>query len=262
MQEILRPMKSGAYTLRDRAICVADGIDGLCRLVADKIVSAANDAIAARGVFHIALSGGSTPVRLHQTLASAYHDVIDWDKFRVYFGDERYVAPEHPDSNFRMARETLLSRVPIAADQVFAMPTDCAHPADCAQRYADTLGRLPQQAGLPVFDMILLGMGDDGHTASLFPETDILNASATSVAAVFVPRLDSWRLSLTYPVLDRARNILVLVSGEGKSGTLFNVFNQPERGYPIQRIRNSAMQWCVDRAAARRLLESDVGISG
>jgi len=255
-------MKSGANTLREQAICVADDIDGVCRLAAERIVLLAKQAIATRGDFHLALSGGSTPVRLHRILASTYRDAIAWDNIRIYFGDERYVPPDHPDSNLRMARETLLSELPIAAERVCAMPTDCAMPPDCAQRYADSLAGLPQQAGMPVFDLILLGMGNDGHTASLFPGTDILNVRSSPVAAVYVPKLDSWRLSLTFPVLESARSILVLVTGEAKSETLYNVFNRPEQGYPIQRINNPAMQWCVDKAAARRLMESDVGISG
>jgi len=138
-------MKQRAYILREQAIYIENDLDHLCRAAADRIVDCARTAIAEHGAFHVALSGGSTPVHLHQTLASSvFRDSIAWDKVHIYFGDERNVPPDHSDSNYRMARETLLSRVPVPTSQIYPMPTGCDHMSDCARRYAATLSALPQ----------------------------------------------------------------------------------------------------------------------
>lgn len=244
-------------------VILNEDLDALSRSAASRIVELAHQAIKERGVFHLALSGGSTPVHLHQVLASpAFISQIPWQQVHVYFGDERNVPYDDPDSNYRMARETLLTHVDIPEQQVHPIPTGCDDMQACARDYATTLSALPQTSGMPCLDLILLGMGNDGHTASLFPGTDILNEQHAPVAAVFVPKLDTWRISLTYPVLSRARMILFLVSGEGKAEVLDAVFNQPNRHYPVQGVQNDHIEWFVDKAAAKRLIESDVGISG
>lgn len=256
-------METGEYRLNDQRIILTEDLDALSKAAAARIVQLAKSAIREHGAFNLALSGGSTPVHLHQVLASpSCQEQISWQSVHIYFGDERNVPHDHPDSNYRMAQETLLSKVPVPSSQVHAIPTGCEQMQECAQTYASQLVDLPQHDGIPCFDLILLGMGDDGHTASLFPDTPILDEHGVPVAAVYVPKLNTWRVSLTYPVLAQARAIMVLVSGATKAQVLYEVFNKPDRHYPIQRIHNAHIEWYVDEAAAERLIESDVGISG
>lgn len=263
MDEQPHPIPVAEYRLNEHRILLATDADMLSQIAASQIIQHARTAIADHGAFYLALSGGSTPVHLHRTLAQpSYQQQIDWDKVHIYFGDERNVPVDHPESNFRMAQETLLTKVPIPSSQVHAIPTGCAEMQECAQAYAHTLAQLPQSQSMPRFDLILLGMGDDGHTASLFPQTTILNEHNHSVAAVFVPKFSTWRVSLTYPVLNQANTIMILVSGVGKADVLYEVFTNPARDLPIQHIDNSNVEWIVDTAAAARLIESDVGISG
>jgi len=256
-------MQTGKTLVGNRQVVISADLDALSRSAAQRIVDCAQEAIADHGTFFLALSGGSTPKHLHQILAEpAYQRLLEWGKVHVYFGDERNVPIDHPDSNYKMAMDTLLSSVPIPSDQIHPIPTCCDDMQACAIRYAEELSTLPQQQGIPRFDMVLLGTGNDGHTASLFPGTPILDEMKRTVAAVFVPRLDSWRVSLTYPVLNQARHVMVLVSGSGKSQILSEIFYEPDRQYPIQKIENKNVEWFVDSAAAARLIENDVGISG
>jgi 6-phosphogluconolactonase len=263
MMEQPRPMQIREFRQNEQRILITADADALSHAAADRIIEHANAAIADHGTFYLALSGGSTPRHLHQVLADpANRQRIPWDKVHIYFGDERNVPSEHPDSNYRMAMDTLLNKVPIPVSQVHAIPTGCDDMQDCADQYAELLTSVPQQSGRPCFDLILLGMGNDGHTASLFPQTAILQERERNVAAVFVSKLDSWRVSLTYPVLNQAKAIMVLVSGAAKADVLYEVFNEAMHNYPIQGIRNRNLEWYVDMAAAVRLIESDVGISG
>lgn len=244
-------------------LLLAPDVTTLCQRAATQFIQSAAAAIRDHGAFYVALSGGSTPVYLHRTLAQPdIRQQIDWKRVHIYFGDERNVPPDHPDSNYRMARETLLTQVPVPPEQVHAVPTGCVEMQNCAQQYAQVLKAIPQQQGMPCFDLILLGMGNDGHTASLFPGTTILNERATSVAAVYVEKLATWRVSLTYPVLERAAAIMILVTGAEKAQILYEVINEPQHRYPIQQIHNERIEWYVDAPAAARLSESDVGLSG
>jgi 6-phosphogluconolactonase len=257
------PMQTDEYQLNDQGIVLAADMDMLSQLAATRLVEYARTAIAEHGAFYLALAGGSTPVHLHRTLAAPrFQQQVEWGKVHIFFGDERNVPMDHPDSNYRMAHETLLSKVPIPPSQIHAIPTGCADMQECADRYAQQLASLPQRNAMPCFDLILLGMGDDGHTASLFPDTGILNERKRAVAAVFVPKFSTWRVSLTYPVLNQARAILFLVSGAGKADMLYSVIHEPSHHYPIQCIENPHREWIVDTAAAARLIESDVGLSG
>ncbi|MBI1425292.1 MAG: 6-phosphogluconolactonase [Gammaproteobacteria bacterium] len=256
-------MQTRDFLLHDQRILVVPDMTALSQVVTQRIVTLAAAAIARHGAFHIALSGGSTPRHIHQTLSAAENrQHVQWDKVHIYFGDERNVPHDHPDSNYRMAMETLLMHVPVPPSQIHPIPTGCDDMQACADRYADELSYLPQRDGRPCFDLILLGMGEDGHTASLFPHTDILAEQKRNVAAVFVPRLNTWRVSLTYPVIDRADAVMILVSGAAKAKVLFEVFHEPAHAYPIQGLRNKHVEWCVDIAAAERIIENDVGIGG
>lgn len=215
------------------------------------------EACTARGSFHAALSGGSTPRRLYQLLAGpAYRDAIDWPRVHLYFGDERAVAPDHADSNYRMAREALLDHIAIPPQNVHRMNAEPAHIERDAEAYSALLERqLPQDpSGAPVFDLILLGMGTDGHTCSLFPDTPILQERTRSVAPVHVESLHSWRLSLTYPVLDAARHLLFLVAGSDKAARLRRICRGEAPPAPVQGIHpRGAVEWYLDRAAAAEL---------
>jgi 6-phosphogluconolactonase len=219
------------------------------------IVGAATQAIQLSGTFTIALSGGSTPKTLFELLAGdEYREQIDWTKVEVFFGDERAVGPDDPESNYRMAKETLLSKVPIKRQNVHRMRGEI-DPNEAAIEYGRLLKeRFGEEGGL---DLALLGMGDDGHTASLFPHTAALKEVRHRCVANFVPKLDTWRITMTAPFLNRSREVIVLVSGEKKAPVLREVLlgpRDPER-LPIQMISPShgKMIWLIDEAAGKGL---------
>ena len=230
----------------------------LSRAVAQRWIDIADAAIAARGKFHVALSGGSTPQRLYERLREPpFIDRIKWDRVYIYFGDERMVPPDHRDSNYRMAREALLDHVPIPASQICRMEGETTNPSDAATKYARTLtSLLPMSAqGVVQFDLLLLGVGTDGHIASLFPGTSILHERARLVEAVYVEHLDSWRISITLPVIDQGRHVIVLVGGDAKAEIMKNVFTtRRSPPYPVQLISpQGILEWHLDKAAAKLL---------
>jgi len=216
-------------------------------------------AIRAHGEFHVALSGGSTPASLYKTLVTHVSaQTINWRMVHIYFGDERMVPADHPDSNYRMARQTFLNHIAIPETNIHPIPTDCEEFEECAQRYTDSLMTQAAltKAGVPVFDLILLGIGTDGHTASLFPGTPILQEYKRPVAAVYLADKNSWRISLTYPVLNHARNILILVSGASKQQVIYDLFGQKtvQHDYPVAGIRpTGSIKWLIDAEAAQKL---------
>lgn len=230
----------------------------LFQSAAQRLVAIARDAIAEHGGFHLALAGGSTPKGLYRLLSEpGLAGQIPWERFHIYFGDERCVPPDHPDSNYRMARENLLDRVPIPAAQIHRMEGE-REPAEAAARYAGVVAdHLPADEGRqPRFDLILLGMGPDGHVASLFPDTPILEERNALAAAVYVEKFGAWRISLTLSVINSARHVLILVSGEGKAQTLARVLDGPipPVPLPVQRVQPSGgPEWFIDRAAAQDL---------
>jgi 6-phosphogluconolactonase len=239
------------------AVIVGSGIDDVMAGAARRIAAVLAQAVEERGVATMALAGGSTPSRLYRLLAAPPYDrAVPWSRVRLFLGDERCVPADHPDSNERMVRESLLANLP-AQPAFHPMPGGHPDPAAAAGLYADRLVReVPADGGpLPRMDLVLLGMGDDGHTASLFPHTDILDEERL-VAAVYVPRLDAWRLSLTLPVLNAARHVLFLVTGAAKAATLARVLaDGPRRGMPASLVRPGAgeVEWHVDREAAALL---------
>lgn len=230
--------------------------DRLAAAAAARWLELCRAACSARGAFHVALSGGSTPKRLYQLLAHPERQAdIAWPKIHLYFGDERAVPPDHADSNYRMVREALLEHVAIPPQNVQRMAAEPGRIEANAADYANLLRRqLPQDAGgTPVFDLILLGMGADGHTCSLFPGTPILEERARCVAPVYVEHLHSWRLSLTYPVLDAARQLLFLVSGPDKAAMLRQIC-RGAAAVPVQGIQpRGAVAWYLDSSAAMEL---------
>lgn len=219
-----------------------------------------NQEARTNGRFTVALSGGSTPRAFHALLASPpYRDQVDWSVTQFYWGDERWVAPDDPESNFRMARETLLDRVPIHDAQIHRIHTEMDDPAAAASLYADELQeefRLGPGA-LPRFDLVYLGMGSDGHTASLFPHTHALSVHDRLVVANYVPKLSTWRITLTAPVLNEAAMVAFLVAGEDKTDALASVLEGPPNPeqYPSQLVAptDGELLWVVDDAAAAKL---------
>ena len=234
--------------------------DVLIDAVTERWLALAEGAISARGKFQVALSGGSTPHALYNRLAQAkFAKRLAWDRVHVYFGDERTVPPDHADSNFRMARETLLDHVPVPATQIHRIEGEALDPHAAALKYTRILTKnLPLSAqGVVQFDLLLLGVGIDGHIASLFPGTPVLHERARLVEAVHVEKLDTWRVTVTLPVIDHARHVLILVSGEDKAPIMRDVFSTRQTPpYPVQLINpQGVLEWHIDQAAAALLPE-------
>ena len=242
---------------------IFDDVDSLLNALVDYWQEIAKESIADHDAFHVALAGGGTPRDFYQRLTQ--HDVkdsIEWNKVHIYFGDERYVPQDHTDSNFRMAHEALFSKVDIPVSQIHAMVNSSLSPEQNAARYASLIDRqlVKDVNGFPAFDLVLLGMGGDGHTASLFPDTEILHENKKWVAAQFVEKLGVWRVSLTYPTLNSARHVAVLVTGEAKAEIIAELATLPPTDirYPIQGINpRGDFQWFLDKSATR-LVVGDV----
>ena len=227
----------------------------LARGAAQHVMMWEASALAERDRFVLALAGGNTPRQTYTLLATAaFAEQMDWERIHIFWGDERCVPPNHPESNYRMARETLLDHVPIPAANVHRIPGELA-PEEAAAAYARELSAV--FGADPIrFDVILLGLGSDGHTASLFPGTDALRVDDRPVAANYVPRLESWRITLTLPVINAARHVGFIVSGDHKAEALAAV--QAEGALPAARIRPDPgeLVWLIDAAAAAKLPET------
>jgi 6-phosphogluconolactonase len=237
--------------MSDRQIRVVPDPSQIAAVAAEVILPAADAAIAARGNFSIALAGGNTPKALYQLLAtSSYASHIDWKNWHIYFGDERCVPPAHPDSNFRMANEALLSHVSIPPDNVHRMKGEI-EPQRAATEYGEMLKQNFGDGGL---DLVLLGMGDDGHTASLFPNTTALAEKRHRCVANRVEKLGVWRITLSAPFINQSRQVVVMVSGAGKAQRLEQVLQGPldSQNLPIQMIQPATGQilWIMDAPAA------------
>ena len=226
----------------------------VAREAAERVIRAANEAIDLSDRFTIALSGGSTPRALHQLLAAEpMRSRIDWTKVQVFFGDERCVPPDHPDSNYRMARETLLNKVPIPGDNVYRMRGE-VDPNEAAKEYGRMLKEKFGDEGL---DLVLLGLGEDGHTLSLFPGTAAVSETHHRCVANYAEHSTtgkSWRITLTAPFVNRSREVIFLVAGAGKTNALSQVLEGPRdpQRLPAQLIEPASgrLTWLVDAAAA------------
>lgn len=221
---------------------------------ARRFVALAGEAIAQRGSFSVALSGGSTPKALYAQLAAApLNDSIDWGKVHVFFSDERFVPPDSEESNYHTARVGLLSRVPIPAEQVHPYATEHIAPEDSAEAYeAEIRASVPAgSTSRPEFDLILLGMGPDGHTASLFPGTAALSISDRLVAPNYVDKLQTWRLTFTYPLINAGRTVMFLVAGDDKKERVREVLSGGS-SLPAARVAPAPgrLVWLLDAAAA------------
>jgi 6-phosphogluconolactonase len=222
----------------------------LNRSAADLIVKIASKILQTNDKFSIALAGGSTPETLYKLLASnKFKNKIDWSKTHVFFGDERCVSPEDAESNYRMANEALLSRVSILPENVFRLRGEI-EPEKAAAEYEEIIKKnLGENAS---FDLILLGMGDDGHTASLFPQTKALSETEKLVAANFVEKLNANRLTLTFRAINSAKNVLFLVAGAKKAPMIKKVLSTEAIDLPAGLIKpeNGNCRWFLDGEAA------------
>jgi 6-phosphogluconolactonase len=231
----------------------------LFQAAAEEVLRGAADAIAQRGRFAIALSGGSTPKNLYTLIAANASASLPWDRMFFFWGDERHVPPDDPDSNYRMAKETLLSKIPIPPANIFPILAENPDASAAAAAYEQTLRKFFVLAPgeFPRFDLILLGLGPDGHTASLFPETAALQEKSRLVVANWVEKLKTSRITFTLPVLNAARCIAFLVSGIDKAEVLHEALEGNSSGekYPSKLVQPSDGQviWFVDRAAASEL---------
>jgi 6-phosphogluconolactonase len=234
-------------------------VDELSLRAAEAAVRTINESLRSNRSFSVALSGGTTPRTLYHLLSTRFRDQIPWTNVHVFWGDERYVPLADPQSNYRMAREALLDMVPCPAENVHQMPTELPNPDVAAREYEKTLGSYFSK-DWPHFDLVLLGLGEDGHTASLFPGSPALNETKRWVVAVKAPAKPPLRLTLTLPALTQAANIYFLVTGSNKAQALHHVLTgSPDpKIYPASGVRltQGTVIWWVDRAAAALVLES------
>lgn len=256
-------MGSGAQnsTNKDRKMVnsiIFPNVNALAQSAAEHFCQNATAAIQTKGMFTVALSGGSTPVHLYQLLATdSFRHRVDWAKIHFFWGDERCVPPDHPDSNYLSAWENLLSKAPVPQNNIHRILAE-QNPNQAAAAYEETLRSFfskregdTQAAGV---DLCLLGMGEDGHTASLFPGTPVIFEKTHWVRPVFVEKLSTWRITLTAPFLRQSSKIIFLVTGSNKSQTLQKVLHgpyQPEQ-FPSQLIADAPCKplWLLDEEAA------------
>jgi 6-phosphogluconolactonase len=231
----------------ESSLKVLPDVNALVDYAQTAICDAAQVAIAQRGQFTIALSGGSTPKPLYEKLSQ---QELPWDKIHVFWGDERYVSPDHPDSNEGMARRAWLDRVAFPAQNLHPMPTQASDPVDAAQQYETHLRQFFGTPEIPTFDLILLGLGDDGHTASLFPHTAVLNVCDRLIGVG--NRGQDPRLTFTIPLINQARCVMFLVAGQSKQPALTAIFSADADPftYPARFVQPQGKRyWLLDQTA-------------
>jgi 6-phosphogluconolactonase len=238
-----------------RDIIIAGDKFHTIQLAVKHILQSAQEAISERGVFHIALSGGSTPKAIFSTLSvEPQKDLVDWSKVYLWWSDERAVDADHPESNYRMAMEAGFASLNIPKDQIFRMKGEEDIEAHALEYEALIQKHVPES----VFDLVMLGMGEDGHTASLFPETHGLHSEGRLVVANFIPKLKTWRMTLTYQCINSARQIIVYVIGENKADMLKTILEtelDPDR-FPLQGVgtpSNKAL-YILDDSAGKKVV--------
>jgi 6-phosphogluconolactonase len=250
MKAIAMPPEKGEFVLCESA-------SELGRKAAAFFADAAKAAVGRAGTFFVALSGGATPELMYRELAGAeYRNRVPWAQGEYFWSDERCVPPEHPDSNYGLAERALLLKVPIPRERLHRMRGEL-EPERAAAEYERELRRvfrLPEPV-LPRFDLLLLGLGEDGHTASLFPGSPALDETARLAAANYVKKLNAQRLTLTYPAINAACSVVFLVSGEKKAPALRQVMHGGGAPVPAARVQpsNGKLIWFVDKAAAAQL---------
>ena len=242
--------------------------EALARATAQAFARITTEAVAARDRAFVALSGGSTPKRMGELLATLeYRDSVPWQDLQILWGDERWVPEESEESNAGVARRSFLSKVPLPVAHIHPFPTEGLEPDAAAEAYGVLMRTIvTMDDGLPRFDLVILGMGDDGHTASLFPGTAAVREQEAQVVAHHVPKLDAIRLTLTAPVLNAGRELLFLIAGEQKAQMLKRVLEGDEStmDLPARIIQPASgnLTWFVDRAAAAELTLPEASPAG
>ena len=226
----------------------------LARAAAELFVARSTEAVAQRGFFTVALPGGSTPKRLYRLLAdpnARFRERVPWPNIRFFFTDERHVPPDHWESNYRMANEAMLKHVPVSKDNVHRVMSENPNAAEAAEDYEHTVLQLGSK---PRLDLIMLGVGTDGHTASIFPDSDVLNETERLVAAPWVEKLMSYRITMTLPLINNAASVVFLVSGSEKAEIVSEVLKESKQ-YPAQEVRPTSCEpmWLLDREAASKI---------
>ncbi len=201
----------------------------------------------------MALSGGSTPRSLYEVLADPdepFRELVPWSNTHFFWSDERHVPPDHPDSNYRMSHESMLSHVPVSEDNIHRIHSENPDAAAAAQAYEETIKEVTDPI-VPQLDLILLGLGNDGHTASIFPGSEVLNETTRLVAAPWVEQLKTYRITMTLPLINSATSVLFLVSGSEKAEIVKEVLQGPRR-YPAQEVKPGSgdLLWMLDKDAA------------
>ena len=238
-----------------RRFLVLPGHAEVAEAAADRFVAAARNAIRRRGRFRVALSGGATPRTAYALLAAPPRAAaLDWSRVDFFWADERAVPPDNPACNYGSTRMLLLDRLPgISSAAIHRMPADAHDREAAARRYqaeiAGAFGVPPDAARPPAFDLVWLGMGRDGHTASLFPGSTALAEREAWVVATWAPSLAAWRMTLTLPIINAARSVLFLATGADKAGALDSV-RSGSRSVPAGWVRARSTLWLVDRHAA------------
>jgi 6-phosphogluconolactonase len=228
-------------------IHVYDTEPALARAAATAFVASAGEVLSKRDRFTVALAGGSTPKTLYAWLASEYRDTLAWDRVHFFWTDERFVSPDDPESNYRMAREVLLDPLGLPHQNIHFPDTGASEPSDAAERYQVALCAF-FGSELPRFDWIFLGMGEDGHTASLFPGSDALQETERLVLAVHdSPKPPPVRITMTFPLLNAAREIHFLIAGRRKQDAFSKILRQENVHLPAQRVRpiDGTVDWWV-----------------
>jgi 6-phosphogluconolactonase len=244
-------------------IRISNSAADLFHSAAVEFAALATAAVRHHGRFCLALAGGSTPKSLYALLASGAIPNIPWDKIFFFFGDERHVPPDHPDSNYRMAQEAMLSKAP--HENVFRIHAEERDADAAARAYEQTICKFfgLQTGEFPRFDLMLLGMGPDGHTASLFPGSPALKDEYRLVVANWVEKFKSYRITLTWPVINHAACVMFLISGQDKAEALHEALENHGEDLPVKKVRplDGRLVWLVDGAAASRLSRQRVAPS-
>jgi 6-phosphogluconolactonase len=220
---------------------------------AEELARAAAEYFVARCGRSVALSGGSTPKTMFEVLARSLADQVEWSKVHFFWSDERHVPPDDPESNYRMANEALLSHVPVPAGNIHRIRCENPSAEEAASEYEQTLIDVTGSA-LPRLDLVLLGLGADGHTASIFPGSEVLRETRRLVAAPWVEKLNTHRITMTLPLLNNAASVVFLVSGAEKAEIVREVLEGEEK-YPAQAVKpaNGELLWMLDKDAAAKL---------
>jgi len=238
-------------------IRVLDSADDLFHAAAVEWVSAASQAVRAGGRFTVALSGGSTPKSLYALLASNFASKLPWDKTFFFWGDERHVPPDDPESNYRMVNEAMLSKVSVPPANIFRVHAEEKDATVAANSYEQTLQNFfhLKPGEFPRFDLTLLGIGPDGHTASLFPGSAALRENRRLVVANWIEKFKTYRITFTYPLINQSAHVVFLVSGKDKSSILRQILENPAANLPCQNVKpvDGNLLWLVDRDAAGAL---------